>query len=460
MRLKNFLKTLYGISVSLKLAVFILLLLAVLTAIGTFLESRFDQETANKLLYQSFWMRGALILLAINLLAVLIDRWPWKKKHLPFVLAHVGILTVLLGALMTAEFGLDGSLRLKEGEQASSFVLPSEEIVLYSSYDGEKFTQLFQSDVDFFRNRPSFKKPYTISSHSEKFSVKDYMPFGLARKDYRAAKGKEIGTPALRFYLEGRMGRFVEWMELSWGKERITRDLGPAEITLTKDMTYRSSSFKELVFYVKGEELFYSLNKGKKAFKPGQVFSTGWMDFQLRLIEFFPNSEKFFVFSSKKRPSGNTVPAIQVFWQNKKAWLGRNSYIRFYDKDKVYALGYLNTRRELGFYLRLLDFQKTNYQGSGKAMSYKSLLETPKGQALISMNEPLKFRGYTFYQAGFEEGDLGAPEVSILSVNRDPGRPLKYAGAAALIIGVILLFYQRRVRFLGDSYNLFNQERF
>lgn len=444
MSLKGFLRKLYQISISLKLAVFTLSLLALITAIGTFVESRFNQETANKLIYQSYWMKGILLLLAVNLLAVLIDRWPWKKRHLPFILAHIGILTTLLGAFMTGQFGLDGSLRLKEGERASAVLLPSEEVSIYSSYDGLKFTRLFQEDVDFFLNRPSLKKPYVVKTGRETFTVTDYIPFGLPRADYKLSP-KE-GKSALRFYIEGKAGRFVDWIELSKEKQTETKNLGPAQITLTANLSYLPSSKKELVLYIKGESLFYSFKNKKKRIQTGESFPTGWMDFQFRVIEFFPKAEKTFVFSKKKQPSENTLPAIQISWEGEAVWAGRNSYTRFYQGDRVYVFGYLNKRKELGFFLRLLDFRKTNYQGSSKAKTYESLVETPEGKVLISMNEPLKFRGYTFYQSGFEDVEKGEPQISILSVNRDPGRPLKYGGGAVLILGVVLLFYRRKIR--------------
>ena len=272
----------------------------------------------------------------------------------------------------------------------------------------------------------------------ETFRVIDYMPFGIPRANYKpSSRG---GYPALRFYIEGKAGRFAEWIEIQKGRQTETKNLGPAQITLTTNLSYLPSSKKELVLYIKEESLFYSSGSKKKTIHKGKPFPTGWMDFQFRLIEFFPKAKKTFVFSKKKQPSRNTLPAIKVSWKGENIWAGRNSYIRFYKENRVYAFGYLNKRKELGFSLRLLDFRKTNYQGSGKVKTYESLVETPGGKALISMNEPLKFRGYTFYQSGFEEVKKGEPQISILSVNQDPGRPLKYGGGITLVTGVVLLF--------------------
>ena len=55
------------------------------------------------------------------------------------------------------------------------------------------------------------------------------------------------------------------------------------------------------------------------------------------------------------------------------------------------------------------------------------------------MNEPLKAGGFTFYQASYVP-DVPRPVTTILSVNHDPGRGLKYAGSLLLVFGSISLY--------------------
>ena len=63
------------------------------------------------------------------------------------------------------------------------------------------------------------------------------------------------------------------------------------------------------------------------------------------------------------------------------------------------------------------------------------------------MNEPMKMNGYTFYQASFTEDErTGEPTASVLSVNKDPGRWIKYFGSLIFSFGIVWLFYQRRNR--------------
>ena len=70
---------------------------------------------------------------------------------------------------------------------------------------------------------------------------------------------------------------------------------------------------------------------------------------------------------------------------------------------------------------------------------------------LISMNEPLDYQGYTFYQSSFQEDEMGKPIASVLSVNYDPGRWIKYIGSLLIVFGAIHLFYRRWKKAKGKS---------
>ena len=438
---------LYGFSVSLKLSVAVFVLLGVLTAVGTYIESLLDQETANRLIYHSPLMMGTLGLLALNLSAVLVDRWPWKARHIPFILAHFGILIMIFGAGLTHCFGVDASLRIKEGETAEGVTLPEAEVALYSSFDGENFSQIHREAVDFYSSRPSPEKPFPVSAGQDTFLIDGYIPYGILRQSFQ--ESDHGGRPALRFHLEGQRGSFVEWLFLPHGQETQIKEFGPARIVFTADPKQPPSAGKNtLSLHVREKRLFYSLEKGgKRPLKPGQVFSPGWMDFQFRLLEFFPKARRVFEVSPAKRPSDNTLPAVAVSWKGQRIWTARGAYTQFYEKDKMFAFGYLNQTHPLGFSIKLLDFRMQKYQGSDKAKSYESEVEVFGKKHIISMNEPLKTGGYTFYQSGFEEDGDGRTDISILSVNKDPGRFVKYTGAGLIVLGIVLLFYRRKKLF-------------
>jgi cytochrome c biogenesis factor len=125
LRKKYFHQKLFRALSSLKLAVLVIFLLAVALAVATILESIYDTPTAQYWVYRSDWFHLLLGLLGLNIFCVATSRFPWKKRHIPFLLAHAGILILLVGSWITEKFGLDGNLRITEGETASVVELDS-----------------------------------------------------------------------------------------------------------------------------------------------------------------------------------------------------------------------------------------------------------------------------------------------------------------------------------------------
>jgi hypothetical protein len=52
--------------------------------------------------------------LGASILCAMMKQYPWKKHHAGFVMAHIGILTLLAGSLLSLRLGLDGNLALFE----------------------------------------------------------------------------------------------------------------------------------------------------------------------------------------------------------------------------------------------------------------------------------------------------------------------------------------------------------
>jgi hypothetical protein len=119
---------------STRLALPMLLLLAVLLAVGTAVESRYSAAVAGRFVYGTWWFAGFLFLLAVNLLCSALSRLPWKKHQTGFILTHLGIICVLAGSLVTRQLGVDGQIALNEGEEGRSF-LEDKPILSYRSGD-------------------------------------------------------------------------------------------------------------------------------------------------------------------------------------------------------------------------------------------------------------------------------------------------------------------------------------
>ena len=53
----------------------------------------------------------------------MVSRYPWTKHHIGFLTAHVGILLVLVGSVVSLYRGLDSNMALFEGETSDRVAL-------------------------------------------------------------------------------------------------------------------------------------------------------------------------------------------------------------------------------------------------------------------------------------------------------------------------------------------------
>ena len=62
-------------------------------------------------------------LLGLNVFSVMVSRYPWTKHHIGFLTAHVGILLLLVGSVVSLYRGLDSNMALFEGETSDRVAL-------------------------------------------------------------------------------------------------------------------------------------------------------------------------------------------------------------------------------------------------------------------------------------------------------------------------------------------------
>jgi len=104
------------------------------------------------------------------------------------------------------------------------------------------------------------------------------------------------------------------------------------------------------------------------------------------------------------------------------------------------------TEVSLPFTLRLDEFEIEYHHGSRMPSGYRSEVTVlPSGEAYtISMNNILKYKGYRFYQADYDQDGAG----SILAVNHDPwGVGITYTGYLLLLVCMFGFFFQKGTAF-------------
>jgi hypothetical protein len=104
------------------------------------------------------------------------------------------------------------------------------------------------------------------------------------------------------------------------------------------------------------------------------------------------------------------------------------------------------TMRQRRFYkqfaLTLLDFAHDRYAGTDIPKNFSSrvrLLDFERNEnreVVISMNDPLRYRGFTFYQSGFDNND----KTTILQVVKNPAMLLPYVACGLVALGLVVQF--------------------
>ena len=103
---------------SLRLAIVLMVVLVGVLIPATCVENWYGPAVARFFIYGTAWFAALAVLLAVNVLAALIVRFPWKRRQTGFVLTHVGLLVLLLGCLLTRRRGIDAVVPIFEGQAA------------------------------------------------------------------------------------------------------------------------------------------------------------------------------------------------------------------------------------------------------------------------------------------------------------------------------------------------------
>ena len=471
------LRPIWKLVTSLKFAILVMVAIMCAMIVATILESYYDTPTSQYFVYQSKWFYGVLTLFGLNILCVALSRLPWKPRHIPFLLAHLGILVLLYGSWLTYQFGIDGNLSVQEGTEESVVELND--------------PQLLVADASEVRSYPIGWRPTFMPFHG--INVPEYQLrvskwFTHAESDQAFVAG-DLATPAVHLKILGgpksppfmRRGQDL-WLwtgDIAWS----IRQLGPAVLQLVSTAenpfpTQRPAL--QLRFDADKKILLWHAKGSDGSDKTGEIPVTaewteekpitidpGWKnDVRVNFFAVVPRARMRVIYRASVLESGQGAPESAIFVEPTTAdgkalppdangeprgvWLGMGEKARLDSGARHLQIGYFPRRLILPFGLTLNQFKIDAYPGSNNPMSFSSNVSirgalNDEGKPLtdwIRMNEPLKHGGFTFYQASYVP-DQPRPTVSIFSVNRDPGRWVKYIGAILLVLGAILFFLQK-----------------
>lgn len=193
-------------------------------------------------------------------------------------------------------------------------------------------------------------------------------------------------------------------------------------------------------------KVLYLLNNNLIEINYQELLTLPWMGIELNRVVFKRNKVPYWNFESNEWPRNNSTKlrsAVSLkYISNNSAtapiWL---SEAVPYDLGQEKRVVLRKKTLDLDLNLQLMEFRMEYNPGTKEPASYESLVRnrTTGEEAIISMNKPLKLGTKTIYQNSYFENQWGTYS-SVLTVNDDPGRWLKYLGSLILIIGVLIQY--------------------
>lgn len=456
---------------SLRLAVILLSTLIVMSIVGTLAESKFDADTARTWIYEAPWFHLWLLFLGANLTCSALMRWPWKKYHTGFLLTHLGIITVMIGAVIGQIWGIEGTMTLfKDSPPDNKLVLQTRQITVRD---------------------PDAQQAVMIDIGRQPVRIRDGRPLGLwttpggwklevvadsprLTASFQPAAAPS-GPPAVLVRLQTKaMNQTIEQWLLADDRDHNRLDLGLITVDLTTAGTptpatgapnravlaAQPDGTLQLALHAAGRQV----SSGPLA--AGRPVVTGWNDWTIEALEVLPAAQPGFRFNPL--PKGEPIPPGQALLDgilvraNKadrtvEQWVGAGWRVSLPTGSFPLEIAYGWEVADLPFGLELKNFTVERNEGTDEPASFRSDLAmvlpdgTVDGTGSCSMNQPANYPQalwrsltgltYKMSQASWNPNDLTQSSVQIL---RDPGWLFKWTGSLILCAGLVTMFIFRR----------------
>jgi len=466
----------------------LMIVLIVVLALATFVESAYSTQTAWAVVYGTHWFELLMLLIGINLVGVMLKQKFFRKKKIVVLLFHLSFILILLGASITRFISYEGNMHIRENQSSNVMLSNKAYIDVVLEANGETSTnssKVMLTDLT--------QKDYRMSTHvgGEKVKILSKEYLSSAVEQYVAAPG---GEP------------YMQLMLVSEHQTTVGIPSGTTQDVNGMTIGFNLEDASAMInFYTQGEMILLTApfvvtvmqmgGAGGEEFAAGEtvpirentLYALGNM--RMALQTYMPSARKQIV-RAPAGQMGSHLGAVklelkymgmvsEVFVPGLARLVG--SPVKGSMGNLSYTITYGSREILVPFSLFLKNFEVERYPGSNSPSSFASdvVLQDPEmgiqEDRRIYMNNVLKHRGYRFYQASYDKDELG----TILSVNRDrTGTFVTYLGYLVLIGGMIVALFVPGTRFamiarksatvartiamimllLGGSLSLFSQE--
>jgi cytochrome c-type biogenesis protein CcsB len=433
---------------------------AIAMGAGTFIESKYNTDTARIWVYNAWWFEGIMLVFMINFIGNIKRYNLLRKEKWATLMLHLSFIFIILGAFITRYISYEGMMPIREGNTENVFY--SDKMYLTIFVDGE-----YQGEM----KRRVFEKPLLLSPvTNNNFSISDKFADSKFEVNYENFQMgvKEVIKPdakgSLLFKLVeagegGREEHFLKEGEVQnvhntlFALNKFTQ--GAINITINDSISTIQTPF-EGEYMRMADKLQGKV--AKDVVQPLMMRSLYTMG-DLRLV--FPEPAIKGVigydatndFKAKEHNDALTLK-LSADGQEKtitligtKGLVGQSQTVKIGKID--YTFFYGNKVYNLPFNIKLNDFIAQKYPGTERSFSSFESQVTVQNKsevfdARIFMNNILDYEGYRFFQSSFDPDEMG----TVLSVSHDYwGTMITYFGYFMLYFAMMAIMFTKHSRF-------------
>ena len=444
---------------STRLMALLFIVYAVAMGAGTFIESKYNTDTAKILVYNAWWFEAIHVFFMINFIGNIKRYQLLKKEKWATLLLHLSFVFIILGAFVTRYISYEGMMPIREG--AAENQIFSDKTFLTVFVDGE-----FKGDM----KRRTYEKQLLLSpATNNDFNISgkfadtpfkiEYENFIMGAKEY--IKTDSNGLTYLKIVEAGDGGRHEHFL-----KEGEVQNIHNVLFSLNKftdgaininttGPAYTIQTPFEGNFMRMADKLQGKVTKDNvQPLMMRSLYSIGEMRFVFPdpavkgIVDYKSDND----FKAKNHEDAITVKVMAEGQEKIVTVLGSKGKVGEAKTVKIgktdYTFFYGSKAYVLPFKIKLNDFIAQKYPGTEKSYSsFESKVTVEDKEpfdARIYMNNVLDHKGYRFFQSSFDPDEKG----TVLSVNHDFwGTALTYAGYFMLYFAMMSIMFTKYSRF-------------
>lgn len=465
-------KKIFSFLFSTRLMAVLFLTFAIAMGVGTFIESKYNTDTARILIYNTWWFEAIMFIFMINFFGNIKRYQLLKKEKWATFLLHIAFVFIILGAFITRYISYEGMMPIREGASENQIYSDKTFLTVFADgeYKGEMKRRVFEKSLLL---SPVTNNDFSISG---KF---DETPFEVSYSKYimgakEVVKPDPNGTLYLKLVEAGAGGReehFLKEGEVQNIHNVLFALNKPTEGAININTTgekYTIQTPFEGEFMRMADQLKGKVTKDNvQPLMMRSLYSIG----DIRIV--FPDPamkgkvdyESSNDFKAKSHTDALVVKVKadgqekEVMVMGSKGSVGEPKTVKI---GKIeYSIFYGSKAYVLPFRVKLNDFIATKYPGTEKSYSaFESKVtvqdSTETFDADIYMNHVLDHKGYRFFQSSFDPDEKG----TVLSVNHDFwGTSITYLGYFMLFFGLMAIMFTKHSRFADLKRKLENVKK-